>query len=63
MNLLLLSNKVKICFLRENKKTENVEVKIEKDEDHFSIIENCYVKNNSLVQEVLSFLRKIDNEK
>ena len=50
-------------FLEMKTKTENVEIKIVKDEDHFSIIENFYVKDHSLVQEVLSFLLKIDNEK
>ena len=50
-------------FLEMKNKTENIEIKIVKDEDHFSIIENFYVKDHPVVQEVLSFLLKIDNKK
>ena len=39
---------------------ENVEFRILKDEDHFSIIENFNVKDHPVVQEVLSFLLKVD---
>ena len=40
--------------------TENVDFRIMKDEDHFSITENFNVKDHPVVQEVLSFLLKVD---
>ena len=50
-------------FLEMKTKTENVEIKILKGEDHFSIIENFYVKDHPVVQEVLSFLLELESEK
>ena len=44
-------------------KTKYVEMKIMKDEDHFPIIENFYVKDHPVVQEVLRFQLKTSPEK
>ena len=58
-------------FIKESKdlfkelktKTENVEFRTLKDEDHFSIIESFNIKDHPVVQEVLSFLLKVAREK
>ena len=67
-NLVLVGGDESPASVKQNKdlfeelKTtnENVEFRILKDEDHFSIIENFNVKDHPVVQEVLSFLLKAD---
>ena len=50
-------------FLEMKTKTNYVEMKLMKDEDHFPIIENFYVKDHPVVQEVLRFQLKTSPEK
>lgn len=65
---LILVGEEESAFIKQNKdlfeelktNNENVEFRILKDEDHFSIVENFNVKDHPVVQEVLSFLLKLD---
>ena len=66
--LILVGEDESPAFIKQNKdlfgelktNNENVEFRILKDEDHFSIVENFNVKDHPVVQEVLSFLLKLD---
>ena len=51
----------KDLFERLKTTTENAEFRILKDEDHFSIVESFNTKDHPVLQEVLSFLLKVDN--
>ena len=65
---LILVGEEESAFIKQNKdlfeelktNNENVEFRILKDEDHFSIVENFNEKDHPVVQEVLSFLLKLD---